>query len=158
MFKKLLITSFLLISIIGVFYPANQENTKLLDYCYCLEKILTRNSLKKRKNISEKIKSLSRDVSKFGVSKTRGSLINKIINQYKSSKNSFIINVIPNKIYCLSGYWVEKLMPGTFESVIYDRSKKTINEVKEYKEEVNELINNFNSEYQNLKQEFDSIF
>ena len=158
MFKKLFLTSFFLILMIGVYYPSNKENTKIFDYCYSLEKILSRNSIKKRKNISAKVKSLSRDMSRFGVNKTKGSLINKMINQYKTSKNSFIYNVIPNKIFCLSGYWVEKVMPGTFESVIYDVGKKKINEFRELKEEVDGIINNFNSEYKNIRKEFDSIF
>ncbi len=144
MFKKLFITSFLFISMIGVYYPSKKENTRIFDYCYSFEKILSRNSIKKQKNISEKVKSLTREMSRFGINKTKGSLINKIINQYKTSKNSFILNIIPNKIYCLSGYWVEKVIPGTFESVIYDVGKKKINEFRELKEEVDELINNFN--------------
>ena len=158
MFKKLFLTSFLLLSLIGFYYPSKKENTKIFDYCYSLEKILSRNSIKKRKNISEKVKSLSRDISRFGVNKTRGSLINGMINQYKTAKNSFIFNVIPNKIYCLSGYWVEKVLPGTFESIIYDKGKKKIKEFREFKEEVDGLINNFNSEYKNIKEEFNSIF
>ena len=158
MFKKLFFTSFLLISMIGVFYPSKKENTRIFDYCYSLEKILSRNAIQKRKNISEKVKSLSRDMSRFGINKTRGSLINKMINQYKISKNSFILNVIPNKLYCFSGYWVEKVIPGKFESVIYDKSKKTIDEFKELKEEVDGLINNFNSEYKNIRREIESIF
>ena len=158
MFKKLLLTSFLLISMIGIYYPSKKENTKIFDYCYSLEKILSRNSIEKRKNISEKVKSLTRDMSRLGVNKTKGSLINKIINQYKTSKNSFILNVIPNKIYCLSGYWVEKVLPGTFESVIYDKGKKKIKEFREFKDEVDGLINNFNSEYKNIRKEFNSIF
>ena len=158
MFKKLFLTSFLLISMIGVYYPSKKENTRIFDYCYSLEKILSRNSIKKRKNISAKVKSLSRDMSRFGVNKTKGSLINKMINQYKTSKNSFIYNVIPNKIFCFSGYWVEKVMPGTFESVIYDVGKKKINEFRELKEEVDGIINNFNSEYNQIKEDFNSIF
>ncbi len=158
MFKKLFFITSLLILMIGVCYPSKKENTKIFDYCYSLEKILSRNSIQQRKNISKKVKSFSRDISRFGVKQTRGSLINKMINQYKSSKNSLILNIIPNKVYCFSGYWVEKLMPGTFESVIYDKSKKTINEFKEFKEEVDGLINNINSEYQNIREEFNSIF
>ena len=158
MFKKLFLTSFIIISIIGVYYPSKKEKTRILDYCYSLEKILSRNSIKKRKNISEKVKSLSRDISRFGVTKTRGSLINKIINQYKKSKNSLILDAIPNKIYCFSGYWVEKVMPGTFESVIYDVGKKKIIEFREFKEEVDGLIDNFNWEYKNIRKEFNSIF
>ena len=158
MFKKLFFVSFLLISMFGVCYPSKKENTRLFDYCYSLEKILSRNSIQKRINISEEIKLLSRDISSFGVNKTRGALINKMINQYKTSKNSFIINIIPNKIYCLSGYWIEKILPGTFEKSIYSKGKKTINEFKDLKEEVDGMINNFNSEYQNIRKEFNSIF
>ena len=158
MFKKLFFVSFLLISIYGVCYPSKKEKTRLFDYCYSLEKILSRNSIQKRINISEEIKLLSRDISSFGVNKTRGALINKMINQYKTTKKSFMLNIIPNKIYCLSGYWIEKVMPGTFESIIYVKSKKSINEFKEFKEEVDGLINNFNSEYQNIRKEFNRIF
>ena len=158
MFKKLFLTSFLIIAMIGAYYPSKKENTRIFDYCYSLEKILSRNSIKKRKNISEKVKSLSRDISRFGVSKTRGSLMNKMINQYKASKNSSILNLIPNKLYCLSGYWVEKIMPGKFESVIYDKGKKKINELREFKEEVDGLMNNFNLEFKNISEELNSIF
>ena len=158
MFKKLFLTSFLLTSMIGVYYPSKEENTRILDYCYSLEKILSRNSIKKRKNISEKVKSLSRDISRFGVNKTRGSLINKMIDQYKNSKNSLILNIIPNKIYCFSGYWVEKVMPGKFESIIYNKGKEKINELREFKEEVDGLMNNFNSEYKNIRKDLNSIF
>ena len=158
MFKKLLFTSFLLITMTGVYYPSKKENTRIFDYCYSLEKIISRNSIKKRKNISEKVKSLSKDISRFGVNQTRGSLINKMINKYKTSKSYFILNIIPNKIYCLSGYWVEKVIPGTFESIIYNRGNKKINEFIELKEEVEGLINNFDSEFNNIKKEFNSIF
>jgi len=158
MFKKLFLTSFLLISIIGVYYPSKKEDTGIFDYCYSLEKILSRNSIKKRKKIPEKVKSLAGDISRFGVNQTRGSIINKMINQYKTSKNYLILNIIPNKIYCFSGYWVEKVMPGKFESVIYNKSKKKINELREFKEEIDVLMNKFNSEYQNIRKEFNSIF
>ena len=158
MFKKLFLTSFLFVSMIGVYYPSKKENTKIFDYCYSLEKILFRNSIKNRKNTSEKVKSLARDISRFGVKKTRGSLMNNIINQYKTSKNSLILNIIPNKIYCFSGYWVENVIPGKFESIIYEKGKKKINQLREFKEEVDGLMNNFNSEYKNIRREFDSIF
>tara|TARA_B100000900_G_scaffold260266_1_gene221852 strand:- start:158 stop:634 length:477 start_codon:yes stop_codon:yes gene_type:complete len=158
MFKKLFLTSFLLISMMGVYYPSKKENTRIFDYCYSLEKILSRNSIEKRKNISGKVKSLAKDISRFGVKNTRGSLMNKMINQYKTSKNSLIINIIPNKIYCLSGYWLEKVMPGKFESVIYYKGKKKINELRELKEQVDGVMNNLNSEYKNIRKEFNSIF
>ena len=158
MFKKLFLTSFLLISMIGVSYPSKKENTRIFDYCYSLEKIISRNSIKKRKNISEKVKSLAKDISKFGVNKTRGSIMNKMINQYKTSKNSLILNIIPNKIYCFSGYWIEKVIPGKFESIIYNKGKKKIYDLREFKEEVDGIMNNFNSEYKNIRREFNSIF
>ena len=158
MFKKLFFTSFLFFSLIGIYYPTKIENTQIFDYCHALEKILSRNSIQKRRNISEKVRSLSILISKFGVRKTKGSLINNMINKYKVSKNSLIINVIPNKIYCFSGYWAELVKPGTFEFIIYDKSKKTINEFIELKDEMDRLINNINSEYQNLREEFNSFF
>ena len=84
--------------------------------------------------------------------------MNKMINQYKTSKNSFILNIIPNKVYCFSGYWVEKVMPGKFESIIYNKGKKKIYDLREFKEEVDGLMNNFNSEYKMIKKEFNNIF
>ena len=158
MFKKLFFISSFMVLMIGFFYPLKKENTKIFEYCYSLEKILSRNSIQKRGNLLGRFKSISREISGYGVNKTRGSLINKMINQYKTSKNSIILNLIPNKLYCLSGYWVEKVMPGTFESVIYDKGKKKIKEFREFKEEVDGLINNFNSEYKNIRKEFNSIF
>tara|TARA_Y100000589_G_scaffold209923_1_gene198019 strand:- start:1850 stop:2326 length:477 start_codon:yes stop_codon:yes gene_type:complete len=158
MFKKILLTSFLLLSILGINYPSKKENTKLFDYCHCLEKIISSNSIQKRKTIPEEFKSLSRDIAKFGVSQTRGSLTNKVINQYKSSKNSFIANVIPNEFYCFFGYWVEILMPGKFESIFYMRTKNTILELKELKNEIDGLLDNIDSEYQIIRKEFNSFF
>ena len=145
MYKKLFFSSILLISIIGAYYPSKKENTKLFDYCYSLEKIIFRNSIQRRKNIPIKLKSISMEISKFGVNKTKGLFVSKMINKYKDSKNSYIINVIPNKFYCYSGYWVERLIPGTFESIIYTESKKSINEFKEFKNEIEGIINNLNS-------------
>ncbi len=158
MFKKFFLTSLLLFSMIVVYYPSKKENTRIFDYCYSLEKILSRNSIKKRKNISEKVKSLSTDISRYGLNKTRGSLMNKMINQYKTTKNSLVLNIIPNKIYCFSGYWVEIVIPGKFESVIYNKGNKKLNELREFKEEVDGLMNNFNSEYKNIRKQFNSIF
>ena len=158
MFKNLFLTSFLLFSLISIIYPTKKEDTKLFDYCYSLEKILSRNSIQKRKNVSLKIKSISNDIAKFGVSKTRGRLIHKTIDNYKTSKNSKIIKLIPNKIYCFAGYWIENINPGTFESIFYSKSKKVINEFKDLKDEVDGIINDINSEYKVIKKEFNSIF
>ena len=158
MFKKLILSSFLLFTLIGIIYPMKQENTKLFNSCYSLEKILSRNSIKKRKNVSLKVKSISKDIAKFGISKTRGSLINKMIDQYKISKDSRMIKLIPNNLYCFSGYWIEKLKPGTFESIFYSEIKKEINEFIDLKDQVDGVLNEINSEYKLIKKEFKSLF
>ena len=158
MFKNLLLSFFILFTLIGIIDPSKKENTDLFDYCYSLEKILSRNSIQKRKNVSLKVKTISKDIAKFGVSKTRGGLINKIIDQYKTSKDSRIIKLIPNKLYCFSGYWIEKINPGTFESIFYSKSKKAINEFRDLKDEVDGVLNEINSEYELIKKEFKSLF
>ena len=155
MSNKLVLTFFLLFSLTFVIYPTKKENTKLFDYCYSLEKILSKNSIQKRKNVSLNIKSIAKDIVKYGVSKTKGSLINKMIDQYKTSKNSQIIKLIPNKIYCYAGYWIEKANPGVFESIFYEKSKKEINE---FKDELDGILNDINSEYKVIKKEFNSLF
>ena len=81
-----------------------------------------------------------------------------MINQYKTSKNSQIIKLIPNRLYCYAGYWIENANPGTFESIFNAKSKKTINEFKDLKNEVNEILNDINSEYKDIKKEFNIIF
>ncbi len=158
MFKKLILSSFLLFTLIGIIYPTKKENTKLFNYCYSLENILLTNSIQKRKNVSLKVKLISKDIAKFGISKTRGRLINKMINKYKTSKDSHIIKLIPNKLYCFSGYWIEKINPGTFESIFYSKSKKVINEFKDLKDEVDGVLNEINSEYKFINKEFKSLF
>ena len=158
MFKNLILSSFLLFTLIGIIYPTKKENTKLFNYCYSLEKILSRNSIQKRKNVSLKVKSISKDIAKFGISKTRGRLINKMIDQYKTSKDSRMIKLIPNNLYCFSGYWIEKLKPGTFESILYSKSKQEIDKFIDLKDEVDEVINEINSEYKFIKKEFKSLF
>ncbi len=158
MSKNLLLILFIIFSLFGIIYPIKKENTKLFNYCYSLEKILLRNSIQKRKNISQKVSVISKDIAKFGVTKTRGGLINKMIDQYKTSKNSRIIKLVPNKLYCYGGYWVEKTNPGTFESIIYDKSIKRINEFRDLKDEVNGILNDINSEYKVIKKEFNSFF
>ena len=158
MFKKLIPTSFLLLSLISVIYPTRKENTKLFDYCYSLEKLLFRNLIQNRKNVSQKVMSNTKDILKFGASKTRGVLINKSIDQYKISKNSQILKIVPNRVYCYAGYWIENANPGTFESIFFAKSKKAIIEFKDLKDEVNEILNDINSEYKDIKKEFNSLF
>ena len=107
MFKKLILIFFLLFSSFITIYPSTKENTKLFDYCYSLEKIFSRNSLVKSKNISRKVKTYEKDITLIGTSKTKGALVNKIIDQYKNFKKSLIISFFPNRVYCLTGYWIE---------------------------------------------------
>ena len=56
MLKKFLLTSFLLLSSLITIYPSKQENTNFFDYCYSLEKIISRNTVEKSKNLSKNIK------------------------------------------------------------------------------------------------------
>ena len=105
MFKKFLFTSFLILSSLITIFPSKKENTNFLDYCYSLEKIISRNTVEKNKNLSKNFRPLGKDIALFGTKKTKGTLANKIIDQYKNSKKLFIITFIPNKIYCLAGYW-----------------------------------------------------
>jgi len=158
MFKKIFLTSFLILTFIGIIYPSKEENTNLFEYCYSLEKILSRNSLEPKRNVPEKFKSISKDITKFGVSKTKGALANQTIDQYKKSKKSYLISLFPNEFYCFAGYWIEKVKPGTFESIFYEKSKKVINEFKDLKNEVDGFLNDINSEYEIMKKEFKRFF
>ena len=115
MFKKFLLTSFLLLISLITIYPSKKENTNLFDYCYSLEKIISRNTLEKSKNLWKNFKSLAKDITLFGTNKTKGYFANKMISKYKNSKKLFIINFVPNQIYCLAGYWIEEVSPGKFE-------------------------------------------
>tara|TARA_Y100001970_G_C14187607_1_gene833478 strand:- start:679 stop:1152 length:474 start_codon:yes stop_codon:yes gene_type:complete len=157
MIKKFLLTSLAIISLIGVIYPHKKENTELFNYCYSLERLITRNTIQKRKNLPIRLKSISNDIAKLGIGKTKGDLINKSIDQYKLSKNSFIINLFHNNIYCFSGYWIETVKPGIFESILYLRTKETIQEFKDLKNDVDHFFKDINLEYKILKKEFKSF-
>ena len=63
MFKKFLLTSFLLFGSLISIYPSKKENTNFFDYCYSLEKIISRNSVEKSKNLSKSFKPLVKDLS-----------------------------------------------------------------------------------------------
>ena len=145
MYKKLLFTFVLIFGPLITFYPSKKEDTYLFDYCYSFEKILSRNSLEKSKNVSKKYKTFAKDIILFGTNKTKGELVNKIINRYKTSRNSFIITFIPNRFYCFAGYWIEDINPGKFESIFYEKSKQKINEYKNIKKEVSEFIKDIKS-------------
>ena len=158
MFKKFLLTSFLLLSSLITAYPSKKENTNFFDYCYSLEKIISRNTLEKSKNLSKNFKPLAKDITLFGTNKTKGALANKIIYQYKNSKKLFIISFVPNQIYCLAGYWIEEVSPGKFESIFYEKTKQKINEYKNTKKEVDEIIKGINLEYKSIKKEINDFF
>jgi len=158
MIKKFLLTSFLLLSSLITIYPSKKENTNFLDYCYSLEKIISRNTIEKNKNLSKNFRPLAKDIALFGTKKTKGTFANKIINQYKNSKKLFIINFVPNKIYCLVGYSIEEVSPGKFESIFYEKSKQKINEYKNTKKEVDKFIKGINLEYKSIKKEINDFF
>ena len=158
MSKKFILTSFLLLSSLITIYPSTKENTNFFDYCYSLEKIISRNTLEKSKHLKKNFKSLAKDITIFGTNKTKGTFANKIIIQYKNSKNLFIINVVPNQIYCLAGYWIEEVSPGKFESIFYEKTKQKINEYKNNKKEVDKFIKEINLEYKSIKKEINDFF
>ena len=158
MFKNLTLSFFLFIIPFITIYPSKKENTIFIDYCYSLEKLLSRNSLEKSKNVSKKYKNFAKDIMLFSTNKTKGSLVNKIINQYKNSKNSLIINIMPNKFYCLAGYWIEEVNPGTFQAIFYEKSKQKINQYKNIRKEVDEFIKDINSEYKSIQKEINDYF
>ena len=58
----------------------------------------------------------------------------------------------------MTGYWIEYLKPGTFQSILYDKSKERIDQYKNIKKEVDELIEDLNSEYKSLKIEMKDLF
>ena len=158
MFKKFLFTSFLLLSSLITIYPSKKENTNFFDYCYSLEKIISRNSLEKSKNLSKSLRPLAKDIIIFGINKTKGNFANKIIDQYKNNKKIFILTFVPNQIYCFAGYWIEVAIPGKFESIFYIKSKQKINEYKNIKNEVDKFIEDINFEYKSIKKEINDFF
>jgi len=158
MLKKLLLTFFLLFSSFVVIYPSKKENTNFIDYCYAVEKIISRNSVEKSKKLSSKFKSYAKDITLFGTNKTKGNFANKIIDEYKNSKKLFFITFVPNQIYCFAGYWIEELNPGTFKSILYQKSEQKINQYKDAKKQLDEFINGMNSEYKSIKKEINKLF
>ena len=100
-----------------------------------------------------KYKIFANDITLFGTNKTKGALVNGIIHKYKTSKKSSIVNFVPNKLYCLAGYWIEELNPGTFQSIFYNKSKQRINQYKNIKKELDVFIKDINSQYKFIKKE-----
>lgn len=158
MFKKLFLTFFLLLSSLITIYPSKKENTNFFNYCFSLEKIISRNSIENSKNLRRNFKPLAKDITLFGTNKTKGNLASKIIDQYKNSKKLFIITIVPNQIYCLTGYWIEVASPGKFESIFYKKSQQKINEYKNIKKDLDQFIKDINLEYKSIKKEINDFF
>tara|TARA_Y100000991_G_C21888246_1_gene312575 strand:- start:153 stop:644 length:492 start_codon:yes stop_codon:yes gene_type:complete len=160
---KLLIPSIFVISLFGLIYPSEKEDTNLTDYCFSLEKILAKNTFESKKNMDGTTKMIAKGLASFGVKNSRGNLTTKIIDTFKSESDHSFIKLIPIKIYCLGGYWIEKFQPGTFESIFYETIEEVLEEnyadlKKDIKDNVNNLINEFNKDYKSLKEEFNIIF
>ena len=130
----------------------------MFDYCYSFEKILSRNALEKSKNVSNEVKIFANDITLLGTNKSKGELVNNIIDQYKTSKKLFIITFIPNQVYCLAAYWIEVVNSGIFVSIVYEKSKQTIDEYKVIKKELDGFIKDINSEYESIKNEITDFF
>ena len=159
MYKKLLFAFFLFFfGFLITIYPSKKEDTNLFDYCYSFEKILYRNSLEKIENALKNYETFAKDITLIGAKKTQGDLVNKMIDKYKTSRKSFFISFVPNQFYCLCGYWIEKLNPGTIQSVFYEKSVQKINQYEDLKKEIQEVIKDFNSEYKSIKKEIYKIF
>ncbi|MCQ9203341.1 MAG: carbon storage regulator CsrA [Prochlorococcus marinus CUG1436] len=158
MFKKFLLISVLLLSSFITIFPSKKENTNFFDYCYSLEKIISRNTVEKSKNLSKNFKPLVKDISLFGTNKSKGTFAHELIDQYKNSKKLFIISFVPNQIYCLAGYWIEEISPGKFESIFYEKTKQKINEYKNTKKEVDKFIKEINLEYKSIQKEINNFF
>ncbi len=158
MLKKLFLTFLFIFTFYVFIYPSKKENINLTDYCYALEKVLFRNSVEKSEKISKKFKSFAKDITFFGTDKTKGALVSKIIDQYKTSKKIFILTIIPNQLYCFGGYWIEELNPGTFQSIFFEKSREKINQIKDLKKEADEFIKDINSEYKSIKKEIKKLF
>ena len=161
--KKLLIPSFFLLSLFGLIYPTEKENTNFTDYCFSLEKILAKNAFESKKNIDGTSKMIVKGLASFGIENSRGVLTTKIIDKFKSESDDSLLKFIPTKIYCLGGYWIEKFQPGTFESIFYEAIQQVVEETysdlkEDIEDNVNNLINDLNKGYKSLQKEFNNIF
>ena len=161
--KKFLISSVFFISIFGLIYPTEKENTNLADYCFSLEKIVKKNIFKSKNNLDGTTKMIAKGLATYGIENSRGNLTIKIIDQFKSESDYSLVKLIPTKIYCLGGYWIEKFQPGTFESIFFetieDVVQETYNNLKDdFEDNVNNLIDDLNKGYESLQKEFNNIF
>ena len=160
--KKLLIPSIFIISLFGLIYPTEKENTNLTDYCFSIEKIVVKNTFNSKYKIGGTTKMIAKGLASFGVKNSKGDLTTNIINKFKSESDNYFVRLIPTKIYCLGGYWIETFQPGTFESIFYEAIEKVVEEPykdleKDIKDNFDNLINDFNKGYKSLQEEFNKI-
>ena len=161
--KKLLIPSVFIFCLFGLIYPTEKENTNLTDYCFSLEKLVAKNTLESKKNIDGTTKILAKGLASFGMENSRGELMEKIIVAFKSESDDSLVKLIPTKIYCLGGYWIEKFKPGTFESIFYETIQVVAEEAytdlnKDFEDNLNNLINDLNRGYKSLQKGFNNVF
>ena len=160
---RLLIPSVFLISLFGLIYPSEKENTNLTDYCFSLEKIVAKNTFESKNNLYGTTKMIAKGLASFGIENSRGNLTKNIIDTFKSESDHSLAKLIPTKIYCLGGYWIEKFQPGTFESIFYEAIEEVVEETyselkEDIKDKVNNLINDLNKGYESLQKELNNIF
>ena len=160
---RLLIPSVFLISLFGLIYPSEKENTNLTDYCFSLEKIVAKNTFESKNNLDVTTKMIAKGLASFGIENSRGNLTKNIIDTFKSESDDSLVKLIPTKIYCLGGYWIEKFQPGTFESIFYEAIEEVVEETyselkEDIKDNVNNLINDLNKGYESLQKELNNIF
>ena len=161
--KKLLIPSVFFISVFGLVYPTEKENTNLTDYCFSLEKIVKKNTFKSKNNLDGTTKMIAKGLVTFGIENSRGDLTTNIIDQFKSESEYSFVKLMPTKIYCLGGYWIEKFQPGTFESIFFEIIEDVVEETHknlkyDFEDNVNNLIDDLNKGYDFLQKEFNNIF
>ena len=161
--KKIFIPSVFIFCLFGLIYPTEKENTNLTDYCFSLEKIVAKNTLESKKNIDGTTKIIAKALASFGMENSRGDLMTNIVVTFKSESDDSLVKLIPTKIYCLGGYWIEKFKPGTFESIFYKTIKVVVEETytdlkEDVDDNVNNLINDLNKGYKSLQKEFNNIF
>ena len=106
---------------------------------------------------------IAQGLASFGIDNSRGDLTTKIIDSFKSESDNPLVKIVPSKIYCLGGYWIEKFRPGTFESIFYEAIEEVVEETysdlkEDFKDNLNNLINDFNEGYESLQKEFNNIF
>ena len=141
--KKLLIPSLFFISIVGLIYPTEKENTNLTDYCFSLEKIIAKNTFDSKNKIDGTTKMIAKRIASFGVENSRGNLTKNIIDRFKSESDDYFVKYVPTKIYCLGGYWIEKFKPGIFETIFYEEIEQVVDEsYKDLKEDIKDNLNN----------------